>query len=89
MLGIVRTLLWFLVSLLKLRRRLEAENLALRHQVNVLGRSAPRPPRFGSADRILLVWLYRLWPGVLSSIVIVRPDPGCVGGRQSQGCGAD
>ncbi len=32
MIGIVRTLWWILASLLKSRKRLEAENLALRHQ---------------------------------------------------------
>ena len=74
MIGIVRALWWFLVSLLKSRRQLEAENLALQHQVIVLGRSAPRRLRLGGADRLMFVWLYRLWPGVLSSIVIVQPE---------------
>jgi len=74
MFGIVRALWWFLVSFLKSRRRLEAENPVLRHQVNVLGRSAPRRPRLGGADRILVVWLYRFWPGVLNSLVIIQPE---------------
>ncbi len=74
MFGIVRALLWLLASLLKSRRRLEAENLSLRHQLNVMCRSTARKMRLRMSDRFLLVWLYRLWPGVLGSMVIVRPD---------------
>lgn len=74
MFEIVRALWWFLISFLKSRRQLEAEILALRHQVNVLRRSAPRRPRLGSADRILFAWLYRLWPGITDLIVIVQPE---------------
>jgi transposase InsO family protein len=57
-----------------LRERLEAENLALRHQVTVLRRSAPERLRLRGSDRFLFVWLYRLWPSVLGSIVIVQPE---------------
>ncbi len=74
MIGIVRTLWWIVSSLFKSHERLEAENLALRHQLNVVCRSAPRRVRLRSFDRLLLVWLYRLWPGVLNSIVIVQAE---------------
>ncbi len=74
MVGIVRALWWFLSSWLKSRERLEAENLALRHQLNVVCRAASRRVRLRNSDRFLFVWLYRLWPGVLNSIVIVQPD---------------
>ncbi len=56
------------------RKRLEAENLALRHQVTVLRRSAPRRLRLRSSDRFLFALLYRLWPGVMEAIVIVQPE---------------
>jgi hypothetical protein len=56
------------------RSRLQAEILLLRHQVNVLRRSATRRPRPTSGDRLLFVWLYRLWPGVLRSLTILRPE---------------
>jgi hypothetical protein len=36
MIGIIRTLWWILASLLKSHKQLEAENLALRHEVAVL-----------------------------------------------------
>ena len=42
MLGMVELLLHSLASLVKSRRRLEAENLVLRHQVNILLRRASR-----------------------------------------------
>ena len=65
MIGIIRTLWWILASLIKSRERLEAENLALRHQLNVVCRSARKRVRLCSSDRLLFIWLYRLWPGVL------------------------
>jgi hypothetical protein len=41
MLGMIELLLHWLASLVKSRRWLEAENLVLRHQVNILRRRAP------------------------------------------------
>jgi len=43
----------------KSRRRLEAEILVLRHQLNVLQQRAPRRLYLTWADRALFVWLYR------------------------------
>src|SRR3954447_15355891 len=37
---------WLLLGLVRLRRSLEAENLALRHQLTVLHRSAPKRPPY-------------------------------------------
>jgi hypothetical protein len=48
------------------------ENLALRHQLRVLQRSVRRP-RLARWDRVLWVWLCRVWPGWRSSLVIVQP----------------
>jgi hypothetical protein len=50
------------------------ENLALRQQLAVLLRTAPRQVRLRIPDRFLFVWLYRLWPGVLGAMAIVRPE---------------
>jgi hypothetical protein len=44
------------------RLELEAEILALRHQLAVLQRQAPRRPRLGRTDRMLWVRLSRMWP---------------------------
>ena len=48
------------------------ENLALRHQLRVLQRSGRRP-RLARWDRVLWVWLCRVWAGWRSSLVIVQP----------------
>src|ERR1700757_119960 len=53
--------------------QLEAEITMLRHQLNVLRRQASRP-RLTAADRLLFVWLCRLFPSLRSTITIVQPD---------------
>ena len=57
-----------------LQDRLEVENLFLRHQLNVALRRAPRRLRLRGSDRILLVWMTRLWPSLLGLAQIVQPD---------------
>jgi putative transposase len=65
--------LWtFLCALLFGSATIALENLALRHQLGVLQRSASRP-RLARWDRILWVWLSRLWTGWRASLVIVQP----------------
>jgi len=49
------------------------ENLALRHQLAVLQRSAPRP-RLRPSDRVLWVLLSRLWRGWGEAVAIVQPE---------------
>ena len=58
----------------KSRRRLEAEVLVLRHQLNVLQQRAPRRLYLTWADRALFVWLYRGFPRILDAIMILRPE---------------
>src|SRR6202165_5824978 len=55
------------------RASLELELVALRHQVAVLRRQRPGQPRLFSTDRLLWVWLYRIWPQVLNTMVLVKP----------------
>ncbi len=55
------------------RAVLELENLALRHQLHVLRRQRPGRPRLFAVDRLLWVWLYRLWPRCLDTMVLVKP----------------
>jgi putative transposase len=56
------------------RTALQAEILALRHQLLVLKRSTrSQKPRLGWADRVLLVWLSQLWGGWRSALLIVKP----------------
>jgi hypothetical protein len=62
------------ISPFKTKARLEAEIIMLRHQLNVLRRRVPPKPRLAVADRLLFVWLYRLFPSVLNAIAIVQPE---------------
>ena len=63
-----------LVSPFRTRARLEAEIVMLRHQLNVLRRRVPSKPKLAVADRLLFVWLHRLFPSLLNAITIVRPE---------------
>jgi hypothetical protein len=54
----------------KPRQRLEAENLVLRHQLNIL----PHADRIRWAGRALVIWLYRHYPRILDAVTIVRPE---------------
>src|SRR5947208_7446766 len=58
----------------KSRRRLEAEILVLRHQLNVLRQRAPCRLHLRWVDRALFIWLYRRCPRILDAITIVRPE---------------
>jgi transposase InsO family protein len=73
MIACLRLLTCFLISVLKSRRRLEAEVVVLRHQVNVLRRAAPSKLRLTLIDRLIFVWLYRLFPSVINAVAVVRP----------------
>ena len=74
MLRMVALALGWLASLVKSRRRLQAENLVLRHQLNILRRQASGRVRMSNADRLAFVWLYRLCPAVVDVVTIVRPE---------------
>ena len=57
---------------LRSRAAVELENLALRHQLHVL-RQCPGRPRLFVMDRLLWIWLYRIWPRCLDAMVLVKP----------------
>src|SRR5262245_30219467 len=67
MFAILHSLGMFGVDLFKPRRRLEVENLFLRHQLSIALRRAPPRLRLRGRDRALLVWLTRLWPSLLGA----------------------
>jgi hypothetical protein len=60
-------------SSLRTRAELEAEILALRHQLAVLQQAAPRRLRLRRADRLLWVLLSRVWRGWRGAVQIVPP----------------
>jgi hypothetical protein len=61
-------------SKLKSRARLEAENIVLRQQVIVLSRKARTRLRLRNIDRLILVWMYRLFPSILNAITVIKPE---------------
>jgi hypothetical protein len=68
-------MIWYaLVGRFRSRASLEAENLALRHQLNILRRKSPKRLTFGRLDRLVFAGLYGLAPGVLNALAIVRPE---------------
>src|ERR1700726_3168008 len=74
MIGFVILLLHVLVAPLKTQARLEAEIVLLRHQLSVLRQRVPSRPKLTVADRLLFVWLYRLFPSVLNAVTIIQPE---------------
>ena len=65
---------WMLVGLLRSRASLRAENLALRHQLNVMHRRAPKRPVLSTFDRLVFICLYRIAPRILDAFTIVEPE---------------
>ena len=74
MLAIVHLLGTFVANLFRSRRRLEVENLFLRHQLNIALRRAPQRLRLRAGDRALMVWMTRKWPSLLGLSRVVQPD---------------
>ena len=74
MIGFLILFLHVLVSPFKTQVQLEAEIVLLRHQLGVLRQRVPSRPKLTLADRLLFVWLYRLFPSVLDAVMIVQPE---------------
>jgi len=69
------TLLFCLRDCFRARFVLQAEILALRHQLLVLQRSSRGSKlRLGWTDRVLWVWLSRLWRDCHSALLILKPE---------------
>jgi len=56
------------------RASLQTEILALRHQVVVLKRCQRGRLRLSVADRLLWVWLSRIWSQWRSALLMVKPE---------------
>src|SRR5258705_9889681 len=71
----VFSLIWLgLIGLFRSRASLQVEILTLRHQLNVLRRKSPQRLTFTSIDRLVFAGLYRLAPGILDALAIVKPE---------------
>jgi transposase InsO family protein len=68
------TLFTTLSSIFRSRAALQLENLALRHQIGVLQRSSRKRLKLNPGDRLLWVWLSRLWRDWRSTLAIVKPE---------------
>ena len=56
------------------RASLEAENLALRHQLNILRRSSPKKLALSNIDRLVFTGLYRFDSGIPGALTIIKPE---------------
>jgi hypothetical protein len=74
LLNILRTALMALRSSVRSRAALELENVALRHQICVLQRSAKKRLRLTPADRLFWVVLSRIWIEWRAALAIVQPE---------------
>jgi len=74
MLVVLTTFLSILRSILRSRAAVELENLALRHQIGVLQRSAARRLKLTSGDRLFWICLSRFWRDWRSALAIVKPE---------------
>jgi hypothetical protein len=73
--GDLLKLIWCtFIGLSRSRAALDAEIVALRHQLDVLRRNAPERLAFRTFDRLVFSSLYRIAPRVLNVLVIVKPE---------------
>ena len=71
--GVMRVIVILLRAFLLPGAALAAENLALSQQLAVLQVSAKRPT-LRKRDRVFWVWLFRIWSGWRSCVMIVKPE---------------
>ena len=69
----LKNILRTFISALRSRRALALENLALRHQLDVLKRNSKRP-RLTNRDRTLWMILSHFWPDWRKSLMVVQPE---------------
>jgi transposase InsO family protein len=74
MIALIRFLAAILASPFKSRSRLEAENAALRQQLNILRRKVGERARLTNTDRWFFVQLYRWFPSILQVLTIIQPE---------------
>src|SRR5262249_39535275 len=68
-------LIWCaLIGLFRSRAALEAEILVLRQQLNVLRPKSSKRVALGNVDRLVFVGLYRLAPGIMDALKILKPE---------------
>src|ERR1700732_3446497 len=73
MLAYISQVLSWLAGRFRSRAELALEVIAIRHQLAVLHRQRPGRTRLSPLDRLLWIWLYRVWPRCLNIMVLVKP----------------
>ena len=74
MIDFLRLLGGLLFDIFRSHAAREAEIAFLRQQLVVLQRSAPARFRLRTADRLIFVWLYRLFPSLLEAAGVFKPE---------------
>ncbi len=74
MMSVVFSLLLSVRAWARSRVALQLEMVALRHQLQILERSRRRRLRLSRADRMLWVWVSRVWTEWRAALVIVKPQ---------------
>jgi putative transposase len=74
MMSILVSLLLTVRGCVRSRAALQLEVLALRHQLHVLKRSRSRRLGLTRSDRLLWMWISRVWKDWRAALVIVRPE---------------
>src|ERR1700732_2674901 len=69
----ISRLLSWLACRFRSRAELELEVIALRHQLAVLHPQRPGRAQLFALDRLLWIWLYRVWPRCLNLMLLVKP----------------
>ena len=71
--NLVILLFEFIRLLFKNRHNLILENLLLRQQIIILKRKTKKP-KLKNIDRIILIWISKLWNDWKSALIIVKPE---------------
>ena len=71
---VLMPLLETLVDVLRSRASLHLEMLAMRQQLAMVADGDRKRLSFRPSERIFWVWLYRLWPTCLQTLMIFKPD---------------
>src|ERR1700693_6004258 len=74
MLSVLCLFLSTMFSVCRSRAALQVENVALRHQIGVLRRSAKKRLKLTMAGRVLWAWLAGAWADWRSALIIVKPE---------------
>ena len=73
MITLIRLLFTQVLAGLKSRAELQAENVLLRHQIKILTRGRAKRAKVTKWDRLILLWLLRLWPRSRGLVCVVHP----------------